>query len=116
VAQRYLDGLAGLRGLELPRVLPGAQAVWHQFVVRHPRRDALRERLARSGVETIIHYPIPPHLQPAYAELGLGPGSFPVTERIHQEVVSLPMWPGMEEAQIREVIAAVSAACAALPD
>lgn len=102
VAGRYLDVLSGL-GLTLPFVPDWAQPVWHLFVVRWPGRDALQRALAGAGIGTMIHYPIPPHLQPAYHELGLGPGSFPLTEAIHREVLSLPMWPQMSADQVGRV-------------
>lgn len=113
VAQRYLDGLCG-PGLVLPTVPAFATPVWHLFVVRHPQRDALAQRLARAGVGTVIHYPVPPHLQPAYAHLGLPEGSLPVAEAIHREVLSLPMGPTQTRAQTAAVIAAVNAAVAEL--
>lgn len=90
VAQQYLNGLAG-SGLVLPQVPEWAEPVWHLFVVRHPERDALVKRLNEAGVGTLVHYPVPPHLQVAYAEIGFGVGAFPVAERIAAEVVSLPM-------------------------
>ena len=90
IAQRYLEGLAG-SGLVLPQVPEWAEPVWHLFVVRHPERDALVKRLNEAGVGTLIHYPVPPHLQAAYAEMGFGVGAFPVAERMAREVVSLPM-------------------------
>ncbi len=90
IAQRYLAGLAG-SGLVLPQVPEWAEPVWHLFVVRHPERDALVKRLNEAGVGTLIHYPVPPHLQEAYAEMGFGVGAFPVAERMAGEVVSLPM-------------------------
>lgn len=106
IAARYLDGMAGA-GLVLPHVPNWADPVWHLFVVRHEDRDGLAERLKARGVSTLIHYPVPPHLQPAYAELGLGAGAFPVSERIHTEILSLPMGPTMSDAEIDQVIAAV---------
>lgn len=90
IAQRYREGLAG-SGLVLPQVPEWAEPVWHLFVVRHPERDALVKRLNEAGVGTLIHYPVPPHLQAAYAETGFGVGAFPVAERMAGEVVSLPM-------------------------
>lgn len=90
IAQLYLEGLAG-SGLVLPQVPEWAEPVWHLFVVRHPERDALVKRLNEVGVGTLIHYPVPPHLQEAYAEMGFGVGAFPVAERMAGEVVSLPM-------------------------
>jgi dTDP-4-amino-4,6-dideoxygalactose transaminase len=90
IAQRYLAGLAG-SGLLLPQVPEWAEPVWHLFVVRHPERDALVQRLNEAGVGTLIHYPVPPHLQEAYAEMGFEVGAFPVAERMAGNVMSLPM-------------------------
>ena len=92
VAAQYLQGLADT-ALLLPQVPGWADPVWHLFVVRYPQRDALAQRLTEAGVGTLIHYPIPPHLQKAYADLGFGKGTFPIAERIHEEVLSLPMFP-----------------------
>jgi dTDP-4-amino-4,6-dideoxygalactose transaminase len=100
------EGLAGLP-LQLPVEPAGLSSAWHLFVVRHEARERLQTELARQGVATMIHYPVPPHLQPAYAELGYGPGDFPLSETIHAEVLSLPLWPGMSEAQVARVIEAV---------
>jgi dTDP-4-amino-4,6-dideoxygalactose transaminase len=107
IAERYLRELSDVAGLTLPHVPPWAAPVWHLFVVRHPARAALQRALERHGVDTLIHYPIPPHLQPAYAALGLGRGSLPVSERVHEEVVSLPIGPGMTDDEARTVIDAV---------
>ena len=106
IAARLLQGLAGLP-LVLPHVPAWAEPAWHLFVVRHADRDALQARLAERSIGTLIHYPVPPHRQPAYAELALGGGAFPIAEAIHKEVLSLPLWPGMTEAQIDQVIEAV---------
>lgn len=106
VAARYLAGMAGA-ALVLPETAEWAEHAWHLFVVRHEDRDAFAARLKERGVATLIHYPVPPHLQPAYAELGMGPGSLPVSERIHREVLSLPIGPAMEETEVEQVIAAV---------
>lgn len=92
VAARYLELLDGIEGLTLPAAPDSAEPVWHLFVVRHPRRDALQERLAEAGVDTIIHYPIPPHLSGAYAAEFEG-AVLPVAERLADEVLSLPMGP-----------------------
>lgn len=108
IAARLLVGLAGL-DLQLPHVPDWADPAWHLFVVRHADRDGLQARLAQRGIGTLIHYPVPPHLQPAYAELGYGPGDFPIAEAIHREVLSLPLWPGMSEAQVEQLIAALRA-------
>lgn len=108
IAARLLDGLAG-SAVGLPFVPDGADPAWHLFVIRHEARDRLQAALAERGIGTLIHYPVPPHLQPAYAELGFAAGDFPVAEAIHREVLSLPLWPGMSEAQVDALVAAVRA-------
>jgi dTDP-4-amino-4,6-dideoxygalactose transaminase len=113
VATRYLEGLANA-GLTLPYVPYWAEPVWHLFVVRHRDRDKLQKNLTARGISTMIHYPIAPHLQGAYAELGLGLGSLPVAERIHAEVLSLPIWPQIGREEVAQVVAtctALGAAC-----
>ncbi len=103
LASAYLDALQG-SPLALPFVPDWADPVWHLFVVRSPNRDALQKHLADHGVGTMIHYPIPPHFQPAYAELGIPEGSLPISERIHREVLSLPMGPHLlPEQQVRVI-------------
>jgi dTDP-4-amino-4,6-dideoxygalactose transaminase len=116
VAARYLSGLTNLEdlGLSLPPVPEDAEPVWHLFVVRHPRRDALQERLTAAGVETLVHYPCPPHLQAAYADLGWGRGSLPRSERMAEEILSLPMGPHLSDQQVEQVITAVREAVLAL--
>lgn len=116
LARRYLEKLAPLQalGLGLPTVPAWADPVWHLFVVTHPRRDALAQHLQEAGVGTVIHYPVAPHLQPAYASLGLGAGALPISERLHAQVLSLPIGPTQTEADTDTVIAAVARACEAL--
>lgn len=109
IAARYLHELAGV-GLVLPTVPEGAEPSWHLFPVRHPRRDALREALTAAGVETLIHYPIPPHLQRAYADLGYTRGAYPIAEETADTVLSLPIGPAMTDAQVTVVIEIVRAA------
>ena len=92
IARLYQDGLAAT-GLTLPHVPEWADPVLHLYVVRHRERDALQHLLTQAGVATMIHYPIPPHLQSAYASLGFGRGSFPVSEALHDQVLSLPIGP-----------------------
>jgi dTDP-4-amino-4,6-dideoxygalactose transaminase len=106
IAARYREGLADT-GLGLPREEPWAHAVCHLFVVRHPRRDALARALGERGVGTLIHYPIPLHLQPAFASLGGQPGDHPVAEEAARDVLSLPLYPEMTEDQVEAVVAAV---------
>jgi dTDP-4-amino-4,6-dideoxygalactose transaminase len=103
---RALEGL----GVELPREQPYARAVFHLFVVRHPRRDALAAALRSRGVGTLIHYPIPLHLQPAFASLGGKPGDLPVAEKATAEILSLPLYPELTDEQARVVAAAVEGA------
>jgi dTDP-4-amino-4,6-dideoxygalactose transaminase len=106
VAAAYLAGLDG-SGLQLPRPTPGREHVWHIFAVRHPERDRLRRSLAAAGVETLIHYPTPPHLQSAYVQLGIGPGALPVTELVCREELSLPIGPHIGAEQVAAVIRAI---------
>jgi dTDP-4-amino-4,6-dideoxygalactose transaminase len=94
IAATYLREMEAT-GLSLPASPEWAEPVWHIFPVRSPRRDALQRHLGEAGIGTMIHYPVPPHLQPAYADLGLREGALPISERIHREVLSLPLWPGM---------------------
>jgi dTDP-4-amino-4,6-dideoxygalactose transaminase len=96
-----------LKGVGLPAVGPALGHVYHLFVVRHPDRDGLRCRLAARGVGTGCHYPLPVHLQPAYADLGYGPGSFPMAERVAREVLSLPLYLGMSAADLDAVCGAL---------
>lgn len=108
IAERYLQGLAGI-DLQLPHIHPDCQSAWHLFVVQHPQRDAFAQALSAAGIGTVIHYPIPPHLQPAYEPLGIAAGSLPISERLHREVISLPMSPVISLDQADEVIATVRA-------
>ena len=105
-ATRYLEQLAET-GLVLPAVPVWAEPVWHQFVIRSLGRENLQNKLSAQGVSTMIHYPIPPHLQPAYQHLGWKNGDFPVTEAIHREVLSLPMGPHLSLDDISLVIQAL---------
>jgi len=112
IAAVYDVELAGIAGLTLPSVPEWAEPVWHLYVVRHAQRDTLAKALADQGIGTIVHYPVPPHLQPAYAEMGYKPGDFPIAEAIHREVLSLPIGPHMTLAQASAVAAAVRQALA----
>lgn len=94
-AMAYLSGLADLPGMTLPTVPSRADAVWHLFVIRTPLRDALQSHLKACGIGSLIHYPVPPHLQGAYSGMGLKNGSFPIAERWSAEALSLPLWPGV---------------------
>ena len=107
-ARYYLETLEGVPDLRLPFVPEWAEPVWHLFVVRHPRRTALQRHLTAAGVGTIIHYPVPPHLQGAYADMQRLAGSFPLAERLGEEVLSLPLGPHISEAEIGYVVEQVS--------
>jgi dTDP-4-amino-4,6-dideoxygalactose transaminase len=111
LAALYSSELAGA-GVTLPREQPYAHAVYHLYVVRHPRRDALAAALQQLGVGTLIHYPIPLHLQPAFSDLGGRGGDFPVAERAAREILSLPLYPELSDAQAQAVAAALREATA----
>jgi dTDP-4-amino-4,6-dideoxygalactose transaminase len=104
IAARYREGLGNLPNLALP-VTPddGRVSVFHLFVVRHPERDRLRVALAERGVQAVVHYPVPAHLQPAFSPPR---ASLPVTERLAREVLSLPIHPELSDEQVSHVIAA----------
>ena len=106
IAAQYHEGLKH-SGLVLPYVPEWAEPVHHLFVVRSKRRDALRAHLEKSGIGALIHYPIPPHLQNAYKDMAMRPGSLPISERIHDEVLSLPIGPHLSESQAASVIRAI---------
>ncbi|MBM1222839.1 DegT/DnrJ/EryC1/StrS family aminotransferase [Ponticoccus sp. SC2-23] len=109
IAADYAEGLRD-SGLILPHVPDWADPVWHLFVVRSPDRDGLQKRLAEAGVGTLIHYPIPPHMQAAYADLDLAPDALPLARDLAGEVLSLPMGPQLPLADAARVIEAVRAA------
>ncbi|AMR27106.1 aminotransferase [Hymenobacter psoromatis] len=107
VAAWYTRHLAGINDLRLPMLAAGATHVYHLYVVHTPFRDALRQHLATQGVGTLVHYPVPPHRQPAYAPLNLLPGSLPLAEELAATCLSLPLWPGMTEEMIIEVASVI---------
>jgi dTDP-4-amino-4,6-dideoxygalactose transaminase len=94
-------------GVDLPAARSGCRHVYHVYAVRSHDRDRLQQELGKRGIQTGIHYPIPVHLQPAYADLGYKEGDFPVSEKAAKEVLSLPMFPELTEAQVLAVSAAV---------
>jgi dTDP-4-amino-4,6-dideoxygalactose transaminase len=106
VAGKYLQELAELP-IVLPHVPSWADPAWHIFVVRSECRDDLQSALAKRGVQTLVQYPIPPHLQPAYRDLGFGSNAFPISERIHRDVLSLPMGPHLGRDQQEHVVTAL---------
>jgi len=96
---KFLDGC----GLLLPGEAPGAESVWHLYVIRAEQRDALKEHLISRGISASVHYPIPIHVQPAYLDLGYKKGDFPVTESCAHQVLSLPMYAEISQDQIEYV-------------
>jgi len=107
VAALYDRHLAGIAGLRLPHTALGATHVYHLYVVHHARREAVQQHLTAQGIGSMIHYPVPPHLQQAYQTLGFAPGSFPIAEELANTCLSLPIWPGMTESHVAAVAAAV---------
>jgi dTDP-4-amino-4,6-dideoxygalactose transaminase len=105
LAERLRAGLAGLP-LEVPEVRHGDH-VWHLFVVRTPRREELREHLARANIETGLHYPIPCHRQPCLQHLEMDRSSYPQSDRWTRELLSLPLFYGMTDAQADRVISSI---------
>jgi len=99
VAEAYYSMLEATKGIVLPFVAELAEPCWHQFVIRCQLRDEMRKKLEEAGIETMIHYPIPPHLSTAYAEFGFKKGDFPVTEEIADTAISLPINPQLRKDQ-----------------
>lgn len=108
-ASFYTEALRGVGDLLLPATVPGATHVWHVYQVRTRDPEALGAYLGAQGIGTKRHYPEPPHLSSAFAELGYPAGSFPVAEAIARETLSLPLFPGITEAQLEAVVDAVQA-------
>jgi dTDP-4-amino-4,6-dideoxygalactose transaminase len=103
--------LAGTPDLVLPKVADEREHVYHLYVVRHPRRDALKEHLARNGVETVINYPVALPFLPAYARFDARPEQFPNAHANQSTILSLPMFPEMTEAQQEHVVRVVREFC-----
>lgn len=111
IAKRYEEGIKNPL-VQHPKVRPGADSTWHQYVVHVPGcRDKLAQYLKEHGIGTIIHYPIPPHLSQAYAYLGWKKGAFPIAERYADEVLSLPMYNGMTVEEQEYVIEKINGFC-----
>ena len=112
-AARYDELLADCDAVQLPSTAPGNEHVWHLYVVRVSERERVLAELGEAGIGAGVHYPVPIHLQGAFASLGLGRGAFPVTERSADEGLSLPLFPGISEAQQAQVARALSGALGA---
>jgi dTDP-4-amino-4,6-dideoxygalactose transaminase len=106
-AQFYSESLADVEAVDLPRLAPGSDHVWHLYVVRTADPALLAEHLAARGIQTARHYPEPPHLAPAYRGLGHASGDFPVAEALSREALSLPLYPGITETQLQAVTQAI---------
>ena len=109
LAARYDDKLAGIADLGLPRAPQWAEPIWHLYVVRTERRADLITALDKAGIGSLIHYPLPPHLQEAYADLGWLAGTFPIAEKLAQTVLSLPIGAHMSSEAVDAVAAVVRA-------
>lgn len=103
IAALYNEALAEISELILPVVADKATHVYHLYVIRTEKRDALQRYLEDNSISTLIHYPVPPHLQEAYQNLGFDKGQFPIAEEIADTALSLPMWPGMSEVEVMYV-------------
>ena len=103
IAQWYNKELQLRNDLVLPYVHENADHVYHLYVVRTPNRDKLQQELTGKGVQTMIHYPVPPHLQKAYKNLGYKEGNFPIAEEIARTCLSLPVWPGMLKSDLDKI-------------
>ncbi len=105
IAELYLSRLPS-SDLILPSIPSWANPVWHLFVIRHPQRDAFQQALTAAGIGNLIHYPVPPHLSGAYAEVGWPRGAFPIAEQLADSVLSLPIGPHLTRDQANLVIQA----------
>ncbi|MDE6983836.1 MAG: DegT/DnrJ/EryC1/StrS family aminotransferase, partial [Lachnospiraceae bacterium] len=108
LAKRYADGITNPQIL-LPGLREGAESIYHQYVVRCANRESLQKMLEQSGIQTQIHYPIPPHLAKCYAHLGHKKGDYPIAETYADEVLSLPLYTGMTFAEQDYVIGQLNA-------
>jgi dTDP-4-amino-4,6-dideoxygalactose transaminase len=108
IAAWYDESLNGVGDLILPKVAPNATHVYHLYVVRTNRRDELQKYLTVNGIGTLIHYPVPPHLQEAYNDLGYKKGDSPIAEAIAETCLSLPIWPGMAHDEVGQVSLTIS--------
>ncbi len=106
-AERYEELLTNVGDLAFQKVAPYSTHIYHLYIVETAQRDALQKHLASRGIQTVIHYPTPIHLQPAYAELGYARGRFPVAEQLAGRILSLPMYPELRPEQIARVAGSI---------
>jgi dTDP-4-amino-4,6-dideoxygalactose transaminase len=109
-AAAYVERLSAIEGLQLPVVEDGCTSVFHQFTIRVANRDGVQKNLLEAGIQTAVHYPIPLHLQPMYKHLGYRRGDLPEAEKASGEVLSLPIYPELQEAQIDRICSALKVA------
>lgn len=107
IAEKYIDAFSQLEHITLPIVHKDCNSVWHLFTLQTHKRDALAIYMEGKGIKTMIHYPIPPHLQEAYSELGYSIGSFPISEKIHKEILSIPIGPTMGDEEVDYVVSSI---------
>lgn len=109
IAEQYVNELNNVGDIILPSIATGATSVFHLFVIRSQKRDALQQYLTENGVGTLIHYPVPPHLQKAYADLNFKKGDLPLAEEIANTCLSLPMYPGLKKEEICYIASTIQA-------
>ena len=107
IANWYNEALKGIEEIILPKVHINATHVYHLYIIRTTKRDELQQYLTQQGIGTMIHYPVPPHLQEAYSFLNHKKGDFPIAEELANTMLSLPLYPGMTQAQVQQVASAV---------
>jgi len=107
-AKIYNQLLENIDGITIPQAMDYAKHVYHLYVIRTKKRNALREKLKEKGIATGIHYPVSLHLQEAYKHLGYKKGDFPITEKCSQEILSLPIFPELTRGQIEEIVNAIN--------
>lgn len=110
-AEYYIKKLSNMEGIVLPLHHNKGMHVWHLFVIQHPERDRIRFNLSENGVETLIHYPIPSHIQNAYKNLGYKKGDFPISEKIADQIFSLPLRPDLQTLEQDYIIDAIKETC-----
>jgi dTDP-4-amino-4,6-dideoxygalactose transaminase len=103
IAQKYLDGIKNTN-IILPKIAPNSEHVWHLFVIQTKDRENLKRYLEKKGIQTQIHYPIAPHLSECYKYLGYKKGDFSITEKLSNEILSLPLYNGMKNEEIEYII------------
>ncbi len=108
IASYYNEFLKDIPGLILPKTAENATHSYHLYVIRTKNRDELQKHLTDNGIGTMIHYPIPPHLQEAYSHLGFKRGDFPIAEELANTMLSLPIWPGMGKEEVRNITEVIS--------